>query len=174
MLLSIWSEFKQRITIWSVAVLPGIVTLGLIILLRQSGSLQFLELVTLDSFLSARPMEPIDERVVIVGIKEEDIQRAKQYPISDREIAKLLRTLQKYNPRVIGLDIVRDIPVEPGHAELIAAFKDIEHLIAVEKVLPFAIKPPFKLDQKKCGIIKSSQGPKRLKRDQKKLKAIKK
>lgn len=152
MLLSIWSEFKQRITIWSVAVLPGIVTLGLIILLRQSGSLQFLELVTLDSFLSARPMEPIDERVVIVGIKEEDIQRAKQYPISDREIAKLLRTLQKYKPRVIGLDIVRDIPVEPGHTELVAAFKDIKDIITVEKVIPFAIKPPPDLPPEKIGF----------------------
>ncbi len=132
--------------------LPGIVALGLIILLRQSGSLQFIELVTLDSFLRVRPMEPIDERVVIVGINEEDIQRINHYPISDREIAKLLRTLQKYNPRVIGLDIVRDIPVEPGHAELIAAFKDIEHLIAVEKVLPFAIKPPPDLPPEQIGF----------------------
>ena len=60
----------------------------------------------------------------------------------DREIAKLLRTLQKYQPRVIGLDIVRDIPVEPGHTELVAAFKEVKNLIAVEKVLPVTIKPP--------------------------------
>ena len=152
MLLSIWSKFKQRITIWSVAVLPGIVALGVIIILRQSGSLQFLELVTLDSFLSARPMEPIDERVVIVGINEKDIQQINHYPISDRETAKLLRTLQKYKPRVIGLDIVRDIPVEPGHTELVAAFKDIKNLVAVEKVLPFAIKPPPDLPPEQIGF----------------------
>ncbi len=110
--------------------------MGLVILLRLSGSLQFIEWVTLDSLLGARFLEPMDERVVIVGIDEEDIQRINHYTVSDREIAKLLRTLQKYQPRAIGLDIIRDIPFEPGHGELVAAFKDIKNLIAVEKVIP--------------------------------------
>ncbi|MEH2083195.1 MAG: CHASE2 domain-containing protein [Nostoc sp.] len=149
----IWNKFKQRITIWFVAALPGIAVLGLIILLRLNGSLQLIEWLTLDSFLRLRPPEPIDERVVIVGIDDEDIQRIRNYPIPDREIAKLLRTLQKYQPRVIGLDIVRDIPVEPGHAELVAAFKDIKNLIAVEKVIPVAIKPPPNLPSEQIGFV---------------------
>ena len=111
-----------------------------------------MEWVTLDSFLRLRPSEPIDERVVIVGINEEDIQGIRNYPIPDREIAKLLRTVQKYQPRVIGLDIVRDIPVEPGHTELVAAFKDIKNLIAVEKVLPVGIKPPPDLPPEQIGF----------------------
>ncbi len=142
MLSSLWSKYKQEITLWAVTALPGIAALGLVILIRLSGSLQSLEWATFDSFLHLRPSEPIDERVVIVGIDEEDIRRIRNYPIPDREIAKLLRTLQKYQPRVIGLDIVRDIPVEPGHDELVAAFKDIKNLIAVEKILPTAIHPP--------------------------------
>ena len=152
MLLDIWNKFKQGITIWSIT-LPGIAVLALVIFLRLNGSLQFIEWVTLDSFLRLRPWEPIDERVVIVGIDEEDIQRIINYPIPDREIAKLLRTLQKYQPRVIGLDIVRDIPVEPGHAELVAAFKDIKNLIAVEKVIPVAIKPPPNLPSEQIGFV---------------------
>ena len=146
------SKLRHKITIWSVGALPGIVALGLIILLRLSGSLQFLEWVTLDSFLRTRPLEPIDERVVIVGIDEEDIQRIKKHPVPDGEIARLLRTLQKYQPRVIGLDIVRDVPVEPGHAELVTAFKDIKNLIAVEKVLPDAIRPPPDLPSVQIGF----------------------
>ncbi|MEH1945258.1 MAG: CHASE2 domain-containing protein [Nostoc sp.] len=153
MLLGIWNKFKQGITIWSIATLPGIFVLALIIFFRLNGSLQFIEWVTLDSFLRLRPGEPIDERVVIVGINEEDIRRIRNYPIPDREIAKLLRTLQKYQPRVIGLDIVRDIPVEPGHAELVEAFKDIKNLIAVEKVLPTVIKPPPNLPLKQIGFV---------------------
>lgn len=153
MLLGIWNKFKQGITIWSIATLPGIFVLALIIFFRLNGSLQFIEWVTLDSFLRLRPWEPIDERVVIVGINEEDIQGIRNYPIPDREIAKLLLTLQKYKPRVIGLDIVRDIPVEPGHAELVAAFKDIKNLIAVEKVLPTVIKPPPNLPLKQIGFV---------------------
>lgn len=153
MLPGIWSKFKQGITIWSVGVLPGIAVIGLVILVRLTGSLQFMEWVTLDSFLRLRPSEPIDKRVVIVGIDEEDIRCIRDYPIPDREIAKLLRTLQKYQPRVIGLDIVRDISVEPGHAELRAAFKDIKNLIAVEKVLPISIKPPPDLPPEKIGFV---------------------
>ena len=152
MLLGIWNKFKQRITIWSIATLPGIFVLVLIIFFRLNGSLQFIEWVTLDSFLRLRPWEPIDERVVIVGIDEEDILGIKKYPIPNHEIAKLLKTLQKYQPRVIGLDIVRDIPVEPGHAELVAAFKDIKNLIAVEKVLPLVIKPPPDLLSEQIGF----------------------
>lgn len=53
---------------------------------------------------------------------------------------------------MIGLDIVRDIPVEPGHAELVAAFKDIKNLIAVEKVLPEVIKPPPDLPSEQIGF----------------------
>lgn len=152
MLPGIWSKFRQGITIWSVATLPGIAAIGLVIILRLSGSVQFLEWVTLDSFLRLRPSEPIDERVVLVGIDEEDIQGAGTYPIPDLEIAKLLRTLQKYQPKVIGLDIVRDIPVEPGHTELVAAFKDIKNLIVVEKVLPITIKPPPDLPPEQIGF----------------------
>lgn len=152
MLSSIWSFLRKEFTIWSVGTLPGIAAIGLVILVRLTGSLQLIEWVTLDSFLCLRPDEPIDERVVIVGIDEEDIRRVGTYPIPDREIALLLRTLQKYQPRAIGLDIVRDIPVEPGHAELVAAFKDIKHLIAVEKVLPVPIQPPPDLPPEQIGF----------------------
>lgn len=152
MLSGIWSFLSKEFTIWSVGTLPGIAAIGLVILVRLTGSLQLIEWVTIDSFLRLRPDEPIDERVVIVGIDEEDIQRVGTYPIPDREIALLLRTLQKYQPRVIGFDIVRDIPVEPGHAELVAAFKDIKNLIAVEKVLPVAIKPPPDLPPEQIGF----------------------
>ncbi len=152
MLSGIWSKIRKEFTIWSVAALPGIAAIGLVILVRLTGSLQLIEWVTLDSFLRLRPSEPIDKRVVIVGIDEEDIRRIRNYPIPDREIAQLLLTLQKYQPRVIGLDIVRDIPVEPGHAELVAAFKDIKNLIAVEKVLPVPIQPPPGLRPEQIGF----------------------
>jgi CHASE2 domain-containing sensor protein len=150
---TISSKIRKEFTIWSAGTLPGIVAIGLIVLVRLSGALQLIEWVTFDSFLRLRPSEPIDQRIVIVGIDEADIQRIGNYPIPDREIAKLLRTLQKYQPRVIGLDIVRDIPVEPGHAELVATFKDIKNLIVLEKVIPVFIKPPPDLPPEKIGFI---------------------
>jgi CHASE2 domain-containing sensor protein len=150
---TILSKIRKEFTIWSVGTLPGIVAIGLIVLVRLNGSLQLIEWIAFDSFLRLRPSEPIDERIVIVGIDEANIRRIRNYPIPDREIAKMLRTLQKYQPRVIGLDIVRDIPVDPGHAELVATFKDIKNLIVVEKVIPISIKPPPHLPPEQIGFI---------------------
>ena len=148
----LWRRIKQEIAIWRVGALPGIVVIGLAIAARLTGSLQSLELSTFDSFLRLRPDETIDERVVIVGINEADIHSIGAFPIPDQEIAALLRRLQFYKPRVIGLDIFRDLPVAPGHAELIAAFKDIKNLIAIEKVIPDQIAPPPELPPEQVGF----------------------
>ena len=98
----------------------------------------------------------MDERIVIVGITEEDIQRAKTYPIPDREIADLLKRLQTYQPIAIGLDIVRDIPVEPGHAELTSVFRSSKNAIGVEIALPdrngFIVAPPPALRSEQVGF----------------------
>jgi CHAT domain-containing protein len=113
---------------------------------RLTGALQFWELVTLGLILRLRPPEPMDERIVIVGITEEDIQRARTYPIPDRDIADLLKRLQAYQPTAIGLDIVRDIPVEPGNAELTSVFRSSKNVIGVEIALRdrsgFTVAPP--------------------------------
>ncbi|GAP94268.1 CHASE2 domain-containing protein [Leptolyngbya sp. NIES-2104] len=142
MLSNLWHEFRPRLFRWAVTALPGIAALAMILLLRFTGSLEFLEGITLDSFLRLRPAEAIDERVVIVGIDEKDIQQLRTYPVPDRTIANLLKTIQQYKPSAIGLDIVRDMPVNPGHAELVTAFQSMKNLVAVEKVLPTAITPP--------------------------------
>ncbi|EDX72193.1 hypothetical protein MC7420_8285 [Coleofasciculus chthonoplastes PCC 7420] len=135
--------------IWRRGSLPGLVILILVIVARLSGWLQFLEWITLDALLRWRPQESIDERIVIIGINDGDIRQVGTYPIPDQEIAKLLRTLQTYNPRAIGIDIIRDIPVEPGHDELVTAFRDIKTIIAIDKVLfpPMAAPPTLPSEQ---------------------------
>ncbi|MCP6761248.1 MAG: CHASE2 domain-containing protein [Fischerella sp. CENA71] len=138
----LWRIIKEQIIIWRVGLLPGMTVIALVIITRFSGHMQSLEWLAYDNFLRIRPTEPIDERIVIVGINEEDIQSVGTYPIPDKEIAALLRKLNSLAPRVIGLDIVKDLPVEPGHAELISAFRDIKNLFAIEKVLPEKIAPP--------------------------------
>ncbi|HCF28174.1 MAG TPA: histidine kinase, partial [Cyanobacteria bacterium UBA11049] len=83
--------------------------------------------------------EKIDERVVVVGINEDDIRSVGSFPIPDREIAALIQKLQIYKPRVIGIDIFRDLPVEPGHSELVKTFKSFNNIIGLEKVLPVQV-----------------------------------
>ncbi|BAZ69929.1 MAG: CHASE2 domain-containing protein [Pelatocladus maniniholoensis HA4357-MV3] len=148
----VWRIIKEQIIIWRVGLLPGMTVIVLVIITRLSSYMQSLEWLAFDNFLRIRPAEPIDERIVIVGINEEDIHSVGTYPIPDREIAELLRKLNSLAPRVIGLDIVKDLPVEPGHTELISAYKDIKNLVAIEKVLPEKFSPPPALSPEQVGF----------------------
>lgn len=150
--LGLWKRIKEEMTIWRVGALPGIVALALVIILRLIGAMQSLEWLAFDTFLSLRGEEPIDERIVIVGINQDDIRSIGSYPLPDREIALLLKKLHSLEPRAIGLDIFRDLPIEPGYNELVSTFKDSKNLIAIEKVLPDKIDPPPILPTKQVGF----------------------
>ncbi len=155
-----WAKIKAEIPIWRRGAIPGLTILGLIIIARLTGLLQSLEWSTLDTFLRLRPSEPIDERITIIGIDDEDITDVViQYPIPDREIANLIKTLQKYQPIVIGLDNIRDIPVDVGHDELVEVFKNSKNLIGIEKVLPPPIKPPQALPPQQIGFSDAIPDP---------------
>ncbi|MEH2439512.1 CHASE2 domain-containing protein [Nostoc sp.] len=135
------------------ASLPGTVFLIIVVIARLCGLLQNFELMTLDTFLRLRPLEKTDDKVVIVGIDEKDIRSLKNYPISDRELAKLIKKIQKYKPIAIGLDIVRDLSVEPGHKELVQVFQDYKNIIGIEKILPpDPIFAPPQLPPKQIGF----------------------
>jgi CHASE2 domain-containing sensor protein len=133
-------------------VLPEALVIAIVILARLTGTLQFLELTAFDTLLRLRPAEPIDERVVILAITEADIHQAKAYPLPDRAIAQLIQKINTYQPAVIGLDIFRDFPIEPGHADLVKTFQTTPNLIAIEKVLPEIIKPPPAIPPEQVGF----------------------
>ncbi|WP_414569451.1 CHASE2 domain-containing protein [Nostoc sp. CCY 9925] len=152
----LWRRIKQEITIWRIGALPGVAVMALVILGRLAGAMQSLEWLTFDTFLRIRSEEPIDERILLVGINEDDVRIRKEYAlnsaISDRDLAQLLLKLQTYKARVIGLDIYRDLPVNPGHAELLTAFQSVQNLIAIEKVLPDQVPPPPTLSPAQLGF----------------------
>ena len=155
-----WQKLKQEIAIWRVGAMPGIAVIGLVILARLTGYLQFFELAALDNFLRWRPQENIDERILIVGIDENDISNLESYPISDRELASLIETLEKDNPAVIGVDIVRDKPQPPGNTELVRVFRQYNNIIGIEKVLfdgkysrIYKIEPPPALPAEQVGFV---------------------
>ncbi|PHJ61283.1 histidine kinase [Nostoc linckia z18] len=152
----IWRIINSKNQVWRVGLLPGISAIAFVIALRLVGSLQFLELAAYDTLMRLRPQEKIDERILIVGINEKDINRVKSYPIPDRDLALLLNKLKTYKPAVIGLDIIRDLPQEPGHTELVTTLAETKNLIAVEKVLPdlsgFTFNPPRTLTPEQVGF----------------------
>ncbi len=147
-----WKDLKQKIWagrgVWTVA--PGVA--GLVILLRLLGFLQTWEWAALDQYFRWRPQEPVDERILIVGISEADLKKVGQWPIPDNVLAELLKKIKAQNPRVIGLDLYRDLPVLPGHDELVNVFETTPNLIGIEKINqqdPSAsVAPPPVLDQR--------------------------
>ncbi len=154
MLRKLTRTIKDEISIWRIAAIPGIALILIVIIARLSGSLQLLEWMFLDTFLRMRPSEPIDEKIVIIGINEEDITEIGHYPIPDGEIAALIKKIHNYKPRIIGLDIFKDIPVEPGSKELRKVFKENKDVIGIEKVLePGKIAPPLNLPTKQVGFV---------------------
>ncbi len=149
--MSAWKTIRNGIAAWRHVALPGAIIIGLVTATRLTGILQWLEWKAFDQGLRLRPAEAVDERILIVGINEADIQRTGTYPIPDGTIAALLKKLQADQPAVIGLDIVRDLPVQPGHTALVEAFKN-QRVIAVEKVLPMTVKPPPMLPPDQIGF----------------------
>jgi CHASE2 domain-containing sensor protein/two-component sensor histidine kinase len=128
----LWQWFQREWQVWRVGALPGLAVIGLVVLLRGMGALQFLELTLLDGFLRSRPAEPIDERILIVGIDDADIRQIGQYPIPDREIVSLLKTIQSHQPSVVGLDIFRDYTIPAGQTELADAFKQFKNWVTID------------------------------------------
>ncbi|HBL60709.1 MAG TPA: molecular chaperone TorD, partial [Cyanobacteria bacterium UBA8803] len=118
-----------------------------ILLLRLGGLLQGAEWNLFDQFVRWRPAEPPEQRVAIVIIDELDITKVGQWPIPDGVLAQAIKNIKAHKPRAIGLDIYRDLAVEPGHAELVNLFKSSPNLFGIEKVVQPTIAPPPVLSQ---------------------------
>lgn len=137
-----WQKLKKRIWRWRGVFLAASGVTALVIATSSAGLLQLLEWAALDQFFRLRPREPVDSRIVIVSIDESDLNRLGQWPIPDGILAQLLETLKAQNPRVIGLDLYRNLTVQPGHQALVKVFQSTPNLIGVEKVVGETVAPP--------------------------------
>lgn len=129
-----WRKLRRRIWKWKGVLITAPTVAGLIIAGSSVGLFQLLEWTARDQFVHLRPREPVDPRIVIVTIDESDIQKLGQWPISDAVLARLIEKLKAQQPRAIGLDLYRDLPVQPGHQALVEVFKSTPNLIGVETV----------------------------------------
>ncbi len=120
-----------------IRILPALLAGATVTLLnmgfRRLGWLQSWELGSFDSLVRLQPDAGPDPRLLIVGISEADIQALGRFPISDGAIAQTLTKLQKYQPKVMGLDLYRDLPQPPGHQELLTQLK-APNVVAIVKL----------------------------------------
>jgi adenylate cyclase len=134
-----------------------ITTLGVTCILlgiRHLGGLQSLELMIFDSWVRSTPdLEP-DPRLLVVSITEEDGKIFNRLPLSDENIAQALEKILSFQPEVIGIDLYREIPYEPGTKKFLSILKSPK-IIAIKNLgdhLSSGIKAPPGVPPERIGI----------------------
>lgn len=130
-----WTRLGKQLWEWRAVLIVTPTVTGILLVMRLAGWLQPLELWAFDLSLRSRPSERADERVVIVGINDADIEQlgGGKWYIPDAVIAQVLEKLKKQQPKAIGLDLFRNAPLDSGYQALIKVFQTTPNLIGIEK-----------------------------------------
>ena len=145
-----WSNFKALFWRWRFVLMTAPSVAICVMAGGMAGFFQLLEWATVEQFFALRPPEKLEQRILIVTIDEKDITKVGKWPIPDAVLAVALAKLKAQQPAAIGMDIYRDLPVEPGHQQLVEVMKTTPNLIGVKKLVGVAVPPPpilSKLDQ---------------------------
>ena len=113
--------------------------------LRILGAFEPFELFLLDAFFKLRPSEATDPRIVVITIDETDLRQLARWPLTDRELAKVLDHVRSHQPRIIALDIYRDFSIQPGQEELLHIFSSTPNLLGIEQIGEIPVAPPPEL-----------------------------
>ncbi|MCC5636992.1 CHASE2 domain-containing protein [Nostoc sp. CHAB 5844] len=160
----------RKCKLWTVMLSTAIVTLSTIGL-RYLGVFEKTELQTFDQIFVLRPNEDLDPRLLVVEVTEKDIQSRQETTtgvksISDSTLAQLINKLQKYQPRVIGLDIYRDFADPRNESKLIQLPTELskENVVVVCKGRdlkhdPQGVKPPLEVPVERQGFTDAIQDP---------------
>ncbi len=116
--------------------LSAITITGVVWGVRSLGGLEAWELKAYDHFMQMQPEQGLDERLLLIKITEQDVQsqppeERQGYPLSERSLALLVEKLEQYQPRVIGLHLFRETPINPQHQTLINALKNKDNFFAI-------------------------------------------
>ncbi len=136
------------------AIVSSIVITVLLVGIQRFGVFQTFELRIFDQMMQMRGDSQPDSRLLIVAVTEEDI-RKYGHPLSGQVLDSLLAKLIEYEPRAIGLDIYRDLPVEPGHNQLLERLQLDDLIVPIcehsESGKP-AIPPPTGIEPERVGF----------------------
>jgi adenylate cyclase len=109
----------------------------LVLLLQGAGLLQLLEWAVLDGRFRVETPRPPQPSIVLVTIDDPDIRELGQWPLTDATLAQLLTQIRQQQPRVVGLNLYRDLPVGPGQAQLDAVARTMPNLVGIyREILP--------------------------------------
>ncbi len=147
---------SELLTSLSVVAISSAIAAGVTMGLRSLNLLEALELVAYDNMVQLKlhlGLNPSpDPRILVVGITDQDISNQRKWPIPDGAIAQALAELQKHQPAVIGLDILRDIPVPPGHDAFIAQLQQPNVVVITSYVSEDPVPPPPTVPPERVGF----------------------
>lgn len=126
------------------------------IILYQLKIIQVVEFANYDLLFYLKKPEIVDERITIVKWDEKSINALQESVISDNNLNKLITKILQSNPRVIGLDLYRDLPVSSvklsqkenlkAFNSLNQTFKNNSNIIGIKKIVIPKIQPPPALE----------------------------
>ncbi|MEM6500417.1 MAG: adenylate/guanylate cyclase domain-containing protein [Cyanobacteria bacterium P01_C01_bin.89] len=113
---------------------------GLVFGAHHSGLLQGGEWSAYDWLMRQRPEEEKDDRIAIVSVDDRSLQQIGQSIVPDDVYADLLDKLAAMEPRMIGLDIYRDVrtrDVRTGKdsKRLDEVFRRLDNVVGIAKII---------------------------------------
>ncbi|WP_204104624.1 MULTISPECIES: CHASE2 domain-containing protein [Spirulina sp. CCY15215] len=161
------STLSKRWTGWPKVVATSLICTGLVMGVRSLGLLQNWEWESYDHLMQLRPSEQPDSRLLLVEVKERDIDKYG-HPLPDEIIAQAISKLQDYKPRAIGMNFYRHKHISSNIEKLEKQIKTSDRLITPctlgdsnkENIAPFPTSPEKQLgysdleNDKKYGIVR--------------------
>jgi adenylate cyclase len=130
--------------VWALALGYGYTTGDMRLLDRAEGALTDLRLLI-------RGERPAPDLITIVVIDDDTVAKQGGYPLPRAELAKLVGTIARFEPRVIALDLLLiDRGSESGDAALAKALEKRPSVIAAAAVFPDTIQS---LDASETGAL---------------------
>ena len=127
--------WKRAVSQKYMGLLLGVMATGGVLTLRSLGTFQVWELQAFDFMMNHRLAEAADERIIIIGINEDDIEKSQNAAVSDEMLAAVIQSVKDQNPAVIGLDFFRNVPRDEGYERLQQIFRETPNIIGIEKVV---------------------------------------
>lgn len=157
MLTTLWRRLNSQLALWREVALPGLLLIIIVLIIRWIGLLQVQEWMAFDTLSRSCPASMAKSSIMIIGIDEADLNAVGGFPVPDQTLVDLLTTIQGYQPAVIGLDLFRAKPVQPGHDALVKLLTQSPNLVGVEIALNaktgLNIKPPSMLPPEQIGFV---------------------
>ncbi len=133
----------------SLVVATSVGVTALLVGLRHNQLLQSWELDAYDWMVRSRPVAPLDDRLLLVTVTENDIEREKIRGLSGATLNKLLAKLMSYQPKTVGINLYQNL--ESGLGDGVARKEDIISVCKFSSVKTEEIRPAQNVDIETVG-----------------------